>query len=134
MIVLRRKSYSQYDETDALKRMRDSDILALEKKKDPSNANVYKAGAKGAVLGAAVGYGAKMLRPMSKMARLAPGPLAATTVGAGLAAIAASKKNKNEKESNEFFNKRLDYAQKHAKRREKADWKQNMTSREGYTY
>jgi uncharacterized membrane protein YebE (DUF533 family) len=34
----------------------------------------------------------------------------------------------------EFYNRRLREAQKQARRREAADWKNNMTNREGYTY
>ena len=33
-----------------------------------------------------------------------------------------------------FYNDRLEYAQRQARRREKKDWKENMTQREGYTY
>ena len=47
------------------------------------------------------------------------------------------KKAREAEEYNEdvdFYNKRLREAKKQARRREAADWKNNMTNREGYTY
>jgi hypothetical protein len=44
--------------------------------------------------------------------------------------IASGHKQNSE---NQFFNDRLEYAQSKAKKRERADWKNNMNNREGYT-
>ena len=51
-------------------------------------------------------------------------------IGAGI----AYSKGRKQAEENEFYNKRLQYAQKQALRREKKDWKTNMTQRDGYSY
>ena len=45
-----------------------------------------------------------------------------------------SARRSKEQADNEFYNRRLEYAQRQAKRREKADWKSNMTQRDGYSY
>ena len=50
-----------------------------------------------------------------------------------MAAGALRRKGKADKE-NKFYNNRLEYAQRQALRREHADWKANMTQREGYSY
>jgi endonuclease YncB( thermonuclease family) len=55
-------------------------------------------------------------------------------LGAAGALAAGMAKNRKQRKENNFYNDRLAYAQRQAKRREKADWKQNMTGREGYTY
>ena len=56
---LKRKSFSKYDETDNLKRMKDSDILAEKKKEAPGYGNVVSSGFGGAVAGGVppVAYG-----------------------------------------------------------------------------
>ena len=43
MITFREKSYTKYDETDALKQMKDSDILA-EKKKSTGGPDLLRIG------------------------------------------------------------------------------------------
>ena len=135
MIILRQKFYTQYDESDSLKRMKDSDILA-EKKKKQGYSSTATSALGGAALGAGAGtiaaqilkkkgkYGGKI----GKAAGLAAAGGAA--LGAGAELIAKSKKRKENRE----YNDRLKYAQTQAKRREGADWKSNNTSREGYTY
>ena len=49
--ILKRKSFTKWDDTDNLKRMKDSDILAEEKKKQPGYGSVMS----GSIGGAAVG-------------------------------------------------------------------------------
>lgn len=146
MIVLRKKTYSVYDETDNLKRMRDADILAEEKKKAPGFAStVLPKAAAGAAVGAAgLGLAGGALKAVSKSAAGARGAaflkggktsaIGGAIAGAVLLGGKALKDRSKEKEANQFYNDRLEYAQKRAKRREKNDWKQNMTQREGYSY
>ena len=139
---LKRKTFTKYDETDALKRMKDSDILAEQKRPTgPSLSgvgNTLTSTAVGAATGATalgltkgvMGYGTKGgiwkgLKSGGKWGALAGG-----AIGAGMA---LAKQNK-QAENNSFYNKRLEYAQRQARRREKADWKSNMTQREGYSY
>ena len=127
MIILRTKSFTKYDDTDNLKRMKDSDILAEQKKEVPSYAStVLPKAAAGAAIGAA-GWaaGGKGLKN---------GAIGGAILGAAALGISAANKRQKEREANQFYNDRLEYAQKQAKRREKVDWKQNMTQREGYSY
>lgn len=125
MITFREKSYSRYDETDALKQMKDSDILA-EKKKTTGSPEMSSA-VKPAVGGAAVGalLGGNGFKARSKGAAIG------AVVGAGLGLLNNYSKNKAD---NQFYNKRLNQAQRYARRREKIDWNQNMRNRTGYTY
>ena len=59
---------------------------------------------------------------------------AAAIGGAVLGAGIGYLKNRKEAKENRFYNQRLEYAQRQAIRREKKDWKTNMTQREGYSY
>ena len=52
--ILKRKTFTKYDETDAIKRMKDSDILAQEKKRPASYKGVLRDATLGAIGGAAV--------------------------------------------------------------------------------
>ena len=53
----------------------------------------------------------------------------------GLLAGGMALRNRNKKaEDNEWYNKRLNYAQRQARRREKTDRRTNMTQRDGYSY
>jgi hypothetical protein len=45
-----------------------------------------------------------------------------------------ASKRSQEKAENSWYNDRLEYAQRQARRREKKDWKANMTERDGYSY
>lgn len=147
IIRLKRRMYTQWDETDNLKRMKDSDILAEKQKKTTdygaiargAAAGTVAAGTAGAVYGAgkgifnpgSVGAAGRMSglgKGMAKYGKL--GLAGGALVGAG---IAYAKGRKQAKE-NEFYNDRLQYAQKQALRREKKDWKTNMTQRDGYSY
>lgn len=148
--ILKRKVFTRWDETDNLKRMKDSDILAEQKRSTSptvssvsdtlaSTATGAVAGAtalgaakglsgafgKAATVGGKMGNAWKGLKSGGKWGALAGGVIAGT--------MALNKHNK-QAEDNKFYNKRLEYAQRQAKRREKADWKSNMTQREGYSY
>ena len=128
--ILKRKTFTKYDDADNLKRMKDSDILA-EKKKRPetTGSHLAAAGVVGGLAGAAIGSVAKSSKgPRWRMS----GKGALIGAGVGLAAMAS--KRSQEKAENSWYNDRLEYAQRQARRREKADWKANMTQRDGYSY
>ena len=55
-------------------------------------------------------------------------------IGGVSAGIYAMNQRNKQAKANQFYNDRLEFAQRQAKRREKIDWKTNMTQREGYTY
>lgn len=137
-MIVKRKLYTKYDDTDNLKRMKDSDILAEKPKEAPGFGGIATGAASGAVLGGTVGaiggaFGKR--KPgqtfFGKMGRGAKkGAIAGGLIAGG---IAMYNRNKQKKE-NEWYNDRLEYAQRHARRREKKDWKTNMTQRDGYSY
>lgn len=139
MIILR-KNFTMYDDTDNLKRMKDSDILA-EKKRDPSvtRGMVVGSAATGAAAGAAVGgitglFTKNKVPGSSRFSSMRRGAgKGALLTGAVMGGIALYNRNKSKKE-NQFYNNRLEYAKRQALRRERKDWKQNMTGREGYSY
>lgn len=140
--IIKRKLFTQYDDTDNLKRMKDSDILAEQHKKPMTTGSQVATGTIGGALvgGAALGtagmfkkgYGSifkgSRWNHMGKVA--GRGALVGAAIGAGVMLHRRGK----EKQANEFYNRRLDYAQRQAMRREKADWKANMTQRDGYSY
>lgn len=143
-IYLKRKLYTQWDETDNLKRMKDSDILAEKKKKGPGYGSVISSSVGGALAGATVGatylgikggLSSKKGQVMNGIGQgLKKGGKYGALVGGSLMALGAlNRKNKADKE-NKFYNNRLEYAQRQAQRREHADWHSNMTQREGYSY
>ena len=142
---LKRKLFTQWDETDNLKRMKDSDILAEQKKKTPSFVPAITQTAAGAGVGATAlgltkGTSGLMKGGLTKAGGTAAlkglksggkwGALAGGLIAGGMA---LAKHNK-EASANRFYNRRLEYAQRQAMRREKKDWKSNMTEREGYSY
>lgn len=134
-MIIKRKLYSKYDETDEIKKMKDSDILdAKEKKIDKGERarrtikNVGKKTLIGTVAGAGLGLLSKNKANVGRFAKL--GAIAGGATGL----IQSSMDNKEEAEENEFYNNRLRYAKKHARRRERSDWRNNMTQREGYSY
>lgn len=151
---LKRKLFTQYDDTDNLKRMKDSDILAEQHKKPMTTGNQVATGAIGGALvgGAALGAGKALLGKGGPRAITGNGlqRFAAKSANAGSRFLKGGKKGLiagaivgtgvmlhrrgKEKQQNEFYNRRLDYAQRQAMRREKADWKANMTQRDGYSY
>ena len=138
-MIIKRKLFTRWDDTDRLKQMRDSDILAEKKKNAPGYGQVAAAAGAGVVAGGVVGgltggitgavkRGGSMLKGAGRMGKL--GMLAG---GALAGSLAMHQRNKATKD-NKFYNDRLEYAQRQSKRREKKDWKENMTQREGYTY
>ena len=140
--ILKRKSFTKWDDTDNLKRMKDSDILAEEKKKQPGYGSVMSGSLGGAAVG---GIGAATAGAISglgkKGARIATAGSRASKLGklgaVGGALLVGGKalKDRNDQaQDNNFYNKRLAYAQRQAIRREKKDWKSNMTQRDGYSY
>jgi len=134
--ILRRKLFTRYDDTDNLKRMKDSDILAEQHKKPATTGTQV---ATGALAGAGLVGAGGLVRGFikGKGNRLATaGKLGkrGAIIGAAIGTGAMLYKRGKEKQENEFYNRRLDYAQRQALRREKADWKANMTQRDGYSY
>jgi hypothetical protein len=138
MIVFKEKQYTKWDNTDQLKRMRDSDILA-EKKRSGTLGNTAATTALGmaggAAAGSVIGGTRGLLRHGGSFTKgLRKGGLAGGLIVGGIAGTAAAIKNSKKQKDINFYNNRLEYAQRQARRRERADWKQNMTQREGYTY
>jgi hypothetical protein len=138
MITFKEKQYTRWDDTDALKRMRDSDILAERKKSGTLGDTATKMGmgaAVGATVGSVVGGIAGMKRGGKGFIKGAKGGAVAGSLLAGGAAGTAAAIGNSKKQSDiNFYNHRLEYAKRQAGRRERADWKSNMTQREGYTY
>lgn len=142
MIYFREKEYSaldyNYDETDSLKRMKDSDILSQQKKSNSNlNLDVAKNAALAGVSGVALGklgsvMGQNKVGNFARSVGKFSGKrgITAGVVAAGVTLAAQRKQRKQ----NEFYNDRLHYAQRQALRREKQDFRDNMTYREGYTY
>ena len=140
--IMKRKSFTKWDETDNLKRMKDSDILAEQKKKQPGYGGVVQGSMGGAVVGGSAGAVAGAISGLAKKgARVATAGARASKLGklgaVGGALLVGGKalKDRNDQaQENNFYNKRLAYAQRQAMRREKKDWKSNMTQRDGYSY
>lgn len=139
--ILKRRNFSRWDETDNLKRMKDSDILAEKKRKTSFVGSTLRsaasgaiiAGAAGSVLGGIAGKGnGNWLN--KRLSGFGSGAKHGMIVGALGGGLLAQARNKKEAEDNAFYNKRLAYAQRQARRRERADWKTNMTQRDGYSY
>ena len=171
-IEISEKSFTKWDQTDQIKDMTDSDILA-EKERKTSSLSLGKsvvgagagalaggliggklgAGGTGALAGAAIGGMAGMDKQTRDKTAIGSGIGAAAGMGlslltkgkisngaklgaaiggtAGVISGVASGHAQNKE--NEFFNDRLNYAKKKAEKRERADWKNNMTNREGYS-
>jgi len=138
MITFREKQYTRWDDTDALKKMRDSDILAERKKSGTLGDTATKMGmgaAVGATVGSVVGGIAGMKRGGKGFIKGAKGgAIAGSLLAGGAAGTAAAIGNSKKQSDINFYNRRLEYAKRQAGRRERADWKSNMTQREGYTY
>jgi hypothetical protein len=140
--ILKRKSFTKWDDTDNLKRMKDSDILAEQKKKQPGYGSVVSGSLGGATVGGVAGAAAGLASGLGKKgARIATAGARASKLGklgaVGGALLMGGKalKDRNDQaQENNFYNKRLAYAQRQAVRREKKDWKSNMTQRDGYSY
>ena len=132
MIYFKQKKYTQWDQTDRIKQMKDSDILAEKKR---SNTGSYISAAQNAALGAGVGatlggiYGG-----LRKNNTFAKGGKRGALLGGMAAGTMSLLGSRQQRSDNDFYNDRLEYAKVQAQRREKKDWKNNMTNREGYTY
>ena len=129
MIVFKEKQFTKWDNTDQLKKMRDSDILAEKKKKGTLGDTAMKAGA-GAAIGGTIG---SVIGGIAGLKKGGKGFVKGMKSGAKAGTVAAVQNSKKQKDIN-FYNDRLEYAQRQAGRRERADWKTNMTQRDGYTY
>lgn len=136
----KQKSYTRYDDSDILKQTKDSDILAEQKRSNTgSYLGALGTAATGAAAGATIGGTVGAFRGLRRGGKgfiggmKSGGAKGALALGAisGVAALASGRK---QREDNQFYNKRLDYAQKQARRREQRDWKNNMTNRVSYTY
>lgn len=138
MIILRTKQFTKWDETDHLKAMKDSDILAEKKRDTTSAGSMIRSGLAGASIGAGIGAAGagvgKVLGFAKKPARLGRAAAVGAAVGAGIGATASWLKNRKKNNENRFYNQRLAYAQRQALRRERKDWKVGMTQRDGYSY
>lgn len=137
-MIIKRKLFTKYDDTDNLKRMKDSDILAEKPKQAPGYGSVAAGAlggaALGGTLGAVSGMFAKRKAGQSMLGKMGSRGKTGLIVGGLLAGGMALRNRSKKAEENEWYNKRLNYAQRQAKRREKQDWKTNMTQRDGYSY
>jgi len=141
---LKRKLYTIWDETDNIKRMKDSDILA-EKKRPTTNygniainagvgaaaglgAGAVIGGVKGAFRKNAGGFFGRIGRGMSGGAKTG------VVLGGLIAGGIAHHRGRKQAEENRIYNNRLAYAKAQALRRERKDWVTNMTQRDGYSY
>ena len=112
--------------------MKDADILAEKKKSNTSlNLGTLKDTVLGAGAGALVGG---VMGGLKKGGTLKGGAMKGALLAGTATSIASALGNRKQKKENEFYNSRLEYAQRQALRREKKDWKNNMTNRDGYTY
>lgn len=136
-MIIKRKLYSKYDETDEIKRMKDSDILDAKPKKvnkeEQFKRILRKIGHKAAV-GTAIGAGLSLLGKNRSWDKTLRNMKWGAGIGAIYGSIQSHGQNKQERDDSDFYNDRLEYAQKHARRRERSDWRNNMTQREGYSY
>jgi len=157
--ILKRKVFTKYDDTDNLKKAKDSDILAEKKKRPETSGTAIALGAaKGAVAGglalgaigaikpgrvvpagpAGKGLRRSISRAGANISNIGQKAIKSggrgALIGAAIGTGAMLYKRGKEKKENEFYNRRLEYAQRQAMRREKADWKANMTQRDGYSY
>mgnify|MGYP000096001131 CR=1 FL=1 len=88
----------------------------------------------GGTVGAVAGAFGKNKAGRSLLGRMGKGGKTGLVVGGLLAGGMALRNRNKQAENNEWYNKRLNYAQRQARRREKQDWKTNMTQRDGYSY
>ena len=160
IFILRRKNFTVYDDTDNIKRMKDSDILAERERERESFRPVASGAIKGALGGAALGglaagavgaaggwtaaknagattLGSKLAgaaRGAADFGRLKKYGMWGAGIGAAGMALHALSKRSDRQDEVDKYNNRLHYAQRQAMRRERADWKKNNTTRDGYSY
>src|SRR5574344_2082827 len=140
--VIRRKSYSQYDETDNIKRMKDSDILAQDPKKNETGKDIGRGaltGASAGLVGGGILGGIKGASRVSsgqgrKLEGLSKGLVGGAKKGAILLGLGgaglAYLNGRNKRKENAFYNDRLVDAKYQAERRENKDWNTNITQRD----
>ena len=141
-IIFKRKTFAipsattRYDETDNLKRMKDSDILAADKKRADGSGfkNTIRDTAVGLGTGALIGAASGLLAKKNKWNKIQRRGRQGAILGGLIMATAALKKNRADSENRDFYNRRLAFAQRQARRREAMDWNANMTQRDGYSY
>ena len=135
VIKLLRKNFTKFDSTDRLKEMKDSDILAERKKKAPGYGQALGAAAGGVAVGGGIGAKKGFLNKAAGALKGAKGMgKTGMLIGGAIAGGVALHHRSKQARDNQFYNDRLEYAQRQAQRRERKDWKQNMTQRDGYTY
>ena len=141
-MIIKRKIFTKFDDTDRLKQMKDSDILAEKKKKAPGYGQALGAAAGGVAVGGGIGGISGGVAAKKGFLNKAAGALKGAKgmgktgmlVGGAIAGGVALHQRSKQARDNKFYNDRLEYAQRQAQRRERKDWKQNMTQRDGYTY
>lgn len=146
--VLKRKTYTVYDDTDNLKRLNDADILAERKKSAPGWGSVISQTLGGALMGATAAAGYKGIKGLAEgqstkdilSSIRGTNGKGGLTLGRGallgglfMGIKALNNRNKVAR-ANEYYNDRLAYAQRQALRRERQDFRANMTRRDGYSY
>jgi len=138
MLVIQR-NFTKYDDSDEIKRLSDSDILAAKKKSNLSSyvkaaRDLITSGAIGAVSGTALTMILSKKLGISVKEAAKVGALVGSTSGAAIGTVRSLKKSEEERESNRRYNKRLDEAKYQADRREKKDWQNQLTGRDNYSY
>jgi hypothetical protein len=140
---IKRKLYTVWDETDNLKRMKDSDILAEKEKPTTRYGDIAMNTVGGALAGAGVGtligggrhlfnFGQGYWNRLGNSIK--KGSKRGLIAGALLAGGYTWKMGRKQAKENSFYNDRLKYAKMQALRRERQDWRTNMTQRDGYSY
>lgn len=136
-MIIKRKLYSKYDDTDEIKRMKDSDILDAQEKKLNRLERIIRTlkntGNK-AIIGGVAGGALSLIGKNKSLDKTLRHAKLGAGIGAAGGLIQSVRVNNKEAEDTEFYNDRLRYAKKHARRRERSDWRNNMTQREGYSY
>ena len=135
--IFKRCIFSIYDETDNLKKLRDADILDEREKSREGHGGEFRAAIGGGILGAGAGaaaLGSAKLLGKAKGGKFGKAAAIGAGIGAVIGAARAGKKRREENSKIDFYNSRLDYAKRQARRRERKDWKANMTQRDGYSY
>ena len=127
-----------YSETDDLKRMKDSEILAEDEIKRPGIGKILDGGLKGAVGAGVLGAGASALLGSGtwkdRLKGSGKGALIGAGIGALLGGLRGAQKRNRDVERADKYNERLRYAQRKAAKRERSDFKSNMSQRDGYSY
>lgn len=127
--ILKRKSFTVYDDTDRLKRMKDSDILAEQQKRKVGYEDTAIRTGTGAVIGA---VGLTLLR--RGKGGFTNNLKTGAKIGGAIGAVSGLRRRAAQNQDVNTYNSRLEYAQRQAARRERADWTANMTQRQGYSY